>query len=174
MEGISAQARLADMINHYQKLIFSVCYKLTGDYFAAEDLAQETFLSAYRRLDDFDGTNEKAWLCRIATNKSIDYLRSAGRRQVPTEEDFFHTQEEKRGSPEQTCIENEIRQRLTDCLSRLKPPYDEIARAYYLEERSAEEIADRRKQKLKTIQTQIYRARDMLRKMYGKEEFIGV
>ena len=65
------------MIDQYDKLIFSICYKLTGDYFMAEDLMQETFLTAYQKYNTFDGNNEKAWLSRIAANKSIDYLRSA-------------------------------------------------------------------------------------------------
>ena len=47
---------------------------MTADYFAAEDLAQETFLSAYEHFRNFDGSNPKAWLCRIATNKCIDYI----------------------------------------------------------------------------------------------------
>ena len=52
----------------------------------------------------------------------------------------------------------------------LKPPYNEVARDYYLRELSAKEIAARRSQSLKTIQTQIYRAKEMLKRMYGKEE----
>ena len=69
------EERFSIMVDTYQNLIFSVCYKVTGDYFMAEDLAQESFLAAYRNLDSFEGENEKAWLCRIATNKSIDYFR---------------------------------------------------------------------------------------------------
>ncbi len=172
MEEIGAQDRLAEMVDCYQKLIFSVCYRMTGDYFAAEDLTQETFLSAYQKWDSFDGANEKAWICRIAANKSIDYLRSAGRKQVPTEDAFFHHQEERHNLPEQVLIENEIKQRLSQCCEKLKYPYNEIARAYYLEERSASEIAAERQAKLKTIQTQIYRTREQLRDMFGKEELI--
>lgn len=71
---------LERLIRQYQNLIYSICYRLTGDYFDAEDLAQDTFLSAYKNLDHFDGANERAWLCRIATNKCIDYLKRAGRR----------------------------------------------------------------------------------------------
>ena len=71
-------------MNQYGNLVFSICLKTTGDYFASEDLAQETFIAAYKAYDSFDGSNEKAWICRIAGNKSIDYLRSAERRSVPT------------------------------------------------------------------------------------------
>ncbi|MCX4321186.1 MAG: RNA polymerase sigma factor, partial [Lachnospiraceae bacterium] len=98
------EERLSRMVDTYQNLVFSVCYKVVGDYFAAEDLAQETFLSAFKNLDTFEGANEKAWLCRIATNKGIDYLRSSGRRAVPTEDIFFEQQVEDRGSPEEICL----------------------------------------------------------------------
>ncbi len=158
------------MIDTYDKLVFSICYKLTGDYFAAEDLMQETFLSAYQKYESFDGNNEKAWICRIATNKSIDYLRSASHRNIPTEDVFFEQAVEERGSPEEICIEEEVKNTLRQQCERLKPPYDEIARAYYLEERSPKEIAMKQGKNVKTIQTQIYRARQMLKKFYGKEE----
>ena len=151
---INKEERLSMMVDTYQNLVFSVCYKVTGDYFAAEDLAQEAFLSAYKNLDDFEGDNEKAWLCRIATNKSIDYLRSARRRESPTEDLFF---------------EREVKERLLEYCGRLKAPYNEIAKSVYYDEKKADEIAKERNENVKTVQTQIYRARNMLRKIYGKE-----
>ncbi|NLL77643.1 MAG: sigma-70 family RNA polymerase sigma factor [Clostridiales bacterium] len=166
---MNKEEQLSEMIDTYQNLVFSICYKVTADYFAAEDLTQEAFLAAYKNLDSFEGTNEKAWLCRIATNKSIDYLRSAGRRVVPTEDIFFEQQSETRSSPEEMCLEKEVRERLLEYCSKLKSPYDEIAKAVYYDEMKAEEIARRRNENIKTVQTQIYRARDMLRKLYGKE-----
>ena len=143
---------------------------MTADYFASEDLTQDTFLAAYSHLKDFDGRHEKAWLCRIATNKCLDYLQSAGRRSIPTEdvgmdEAYSHGQ-----TPESAVLEEEVRQTLLDRCRSLKPPYDEIAKAYYYDEMDAAEIAVLRGMKLKTVQTQIYRARSMLRKMYGKEK----
>lgn len=165
-----SESRLSELIDTYEKLVFSICYRMTGDYFAAEDLAQETFLSAFQKYDSFDGQNEKAWLCRIAANKSIDYIRQAGRRNVPTEDSFFEGVTERRAGPEELCMEEEVKNELLLKCGRLKPPYDEIAREYYLEEMSAAEIAAKRKTNIKTIQTQIYRARDMLRKLYRKGE----
>ena len=168
--SVCTESRLEELIDSYDKLVFSICYKTTGDYFAAEDLTQETFLAAFQKYGTFDGTNEKAWICRIATNKSIDYLRSASRRNVPTEDSFFETAVEKGGSPEEICMEDEIKVQLERYCRELKPPYDEVAKAYYLNEQSPGEIALRLGQNVKTIQTQIYRAREMLRKRYRKEE----
>ena len=58
---------------------------------------------------------------------------------------------------------------LQEKCGQLKPPYDEIAKLYFCEERPASEIAELKQKNLKTVQTQIYRARAMLRKLYGKE-----
>ena len=66
-------------------------------------------------------------------------------------------------------MEEEIKSRLAENCRSLKPPYNEIARDYYLREMSAQEIAHSRNVNLKTIETQSYRARDLLRKIYGKE-----
>ena len=85
VNGMNREEQLAALIDSYQNLIFSICYKMTSDYFASEDLAQETFLSAYKHLGSFDGRYEKAWLCTIAANKCRDYLQSAGRRSIPME-----------------------------------------------------------------------------------------
>lgn len=169
MKSKCSESRLSELIDTYEKLVFSICYRITEDYFAAEDITQETFLSVFQKYDTFDGSNEKAWICRIATNKSIDYVRNAGHRSIPTEDGFFAGVMEKRGSPEELCMEEEVKSSLEKSCESLKPPYDEIARDYYLKEMSAKEIAQSRNVNLKTIQTQIYRARDMLRKIYRKE-----
>ena len=143
---------------------------MTSDYFASEDLAQETFLSAYKHLGEFDGKYEKAWLCRIATNKCLDYLQSAGRRVIPTEDVVMNETCTYEGAPETVCLEEEVRQTLLNRCMSLKPPYDEIAKAYYYDEMNVVEISAQRGMKVKTVQTQIYRARAMLRKLYGKEK----
>ena len=157
------------MIDDYQDLVFSICYKMTQDYFAAEDLSQEAFLSAYESLINFDGKNEKAWICRIAKNKCLDYVKASGRRALPTEDSYFSFQEDSAQTPEEACLENEVREELYRSCESLHPPYDEIAMDYYYHEMNAEEIAQKRGKNLKTVQTQIYRARGMLRKCYRKE-----
>ena len=168
-KDIGREEQLSALIDSYQHLVFSICYKMTTDYFASEDLTQDTFLSAYQHLAEFDGKHEKAWICRIATNKCLDYLQSAGRRSVPTADLGLEGARAPDG-PEGICLEKEVRETLlARCLS-LKPPYDEIAKAYYYDELDAGEIAKRRGVGKKTVQTQIYRARSMLRRMYEKEK----
>ena len=53
---IGKEAYLQYLMDTYQNLIFSICYKMTGNYFDAEDLTQDTFLAAYKSLDTFDGS----------------------------------------------------------------------------------------------------------------------
>ena len=88
-DKISDQEYLVSLIESYQNLIFSICYKYTSNYFDAEDLTQDTFLSAYKNFSHFDGKNEKAWLARIAVNKCLDFQKRSVKGEVPTQEDFL-------------------------------------------------------------------------------------
>lgn len=169
MDFISREEQLEVLIDRYQSLIFSICYKMTSDYFTAEDLAQETFLTAYEKFALFDGRNEKAWICRIAANKCLDYLKHSGRRSIPTEEEYFIGQQTERPSPEEQCLEDEVREELKRACTQLKPPYDEIALEHYYYEMNVSEMAEKRNKNPKTIQTQIYRARGLLRKAMDKK-----
>src|SRR5881394_3615219 len=52
-----------------------------GNHAAAEDLAQETLVKAFKSMAQFDVTsNAKAWISTILRNTWIDYLRAAGKR----------------------------------------------------------------------------------------------
>lgn len=158
-------------MNTYQNLVFTICYRLTGSYFDAEDLAQDTFLSAYKHLPYFDGKNEKAWISRIATNKAIDFLKQAGRRSYATEDTFFtDLPAPSAGSPEARYLEKEVQEQLRLQCEKLKEPYREIALLYFWEEKTVAEIAGQLERNPKTVQTQVYRAKAMLRKQYGKED----
>ena len=158
-----------NLSEQYDK-IYRYCYFKVKNACLAEDLTQETFLFFFQKYQTFDGENEKAWICRIATNKSIDFLRSASRRSVPVEDTFFELEAEKRGSPEDICMEEEIKNQLALRCDGLKPPYNQEARDYYLMELSPKEIAAKQGKSIKTIQTQIYRASQMLKKIYREEE----
>lgn len=170
MEKIDSKENFIRLLRQYQNLVFSICLKLTGDYFAAEDLTQETFLSAYQHMGTFDGQAEKAWICRIASNKCTDYLRAAARRTVPVEEEELQSaagvaKEEPLG----LVLNRELLAELKTACEALNPPYREIALAHYVEGKTAGEIAAKQGASLNTVKTRIYRAREMLKKSIGKE-----
>ncbi len=173
MEKIDSKENLTRLVNQYQNLIFSICLKITGDYFASEDLTQETFLSAYKHWEEFNGQAEKAWLCRIASNKSIDYCREAARRQVPTLEEDMPTEALiQKDDPLKQTMNHEVLRELEKSCKALSPPYDRIAREHFLEGKPAGEIARQSGVGLNTVKTQIYRAKDMLKKSFRKEMLI--
>lgn len=172
MSKIDSNEIISRLIKEYQNLIFSICLRHVGDYFIAEDLTQETFISAYTHLDTFNGENEKAYLARIASNKCIDYLRSAGRRMIATPEEEMPEESSERDELINSVMNKEILANIQEVVDNLPPPYREVARLYFVEDRSAKEIAFELSTPLKTVQTRIYRARDLVKAKIRKEDLI--
>jgi RNA polymerase sigma-70 factor (ECF subfamily) len=94
--------------------------------------------------------------------------KRADRQSIPTEEEYFLTQRDKEPSPEDNVLENEVKRQLSERCNNLKSPYREIALDFFCRELTAAEIAENTGKNLKTVQTQIYRARAMLQKTYRK------
>ena len=170
VENIDSKEDFIKLVQQYQNLVFSICLKLTGDYFAAEDLTQETFISAYRHRETFDGQAEKAWLCRIASNKCVDYMRSLHRRAVPVaEEELPERVADLREEPLSRLLNQEILSEFAAACNALKSPYREVATAHFIRGKPAAEIAEETKVGVNTVKTQIYRARELMKKSLGKE-----
>ena len=167
---IDSKENFIKLIQQYQNLVFSICLKLTGDYFTAEDLAQETFLSVYRCGNIPEEQAEKAWICRIATNKCIDYLRASKRRVVPVaEEELPEQTASSLEEPLARVLNRELLAEVAAACEELKPPYREVAAEYFVRGKPAAEIAKETKVSVNTVKTQIRRAREMLKKSLGKE-----
>lgn len=88
---------------------------------------------------------------------------------MPTEDDYFVTLAADRTTPEEEYLEQEVKDRLYRCCMQLKSPYREVALDYYYHEMEIGEIVSKTGKNIKTLQTQIYRAKGMIRKLYGKE-----
>ena len=85
--GTMTQQEFTALISQYEKLVYTICRQFVGDDALAEDLAQETFLSAWMHRDDCPPGSYSLWLARIAANKAKDHLKSAYHRRVHAEED---------------------------------------------------------------------------------------
>lgn len=169
MEIIDSKENLIRLINQYQNLVFSICLKMTGDYFTAEDITQDTFLAVFNHWHEFDGVNEKTWICRIATNKCIDYTRAAARKDSFMDDEELGTIPDKE-TPEHEVINKEVMREFEKAIDELEEPYKSVAMNHFIDGKTAKEISINSGIGLKTIQTQIYRAKSMLKQTIRKED----
>jgi RNA polymerase sigma-70 factor (ECF subfamily) len=135
------------LVEEHQAIVYNVCMRMLGTPAAAEDAAQEAFLSAWRNLATLRGDQFRAWLLRIAANACRDELRRRSRRPATSLEDAFEDgmpdpadpdplpeasllNAELRGGIQAALLELPEDQRLTVVLCDLQGlEYDEIARA---------------------------------------------
>ena len=134
---VPAQAREAElerMMQTYGNLLAGLCTGLLRDRDLAQDVVQETFVRAWRKMDDLRGgqRSEKAWLCRIAVNLCRDQQRTR----------WFRV--EKKAEPGENLLwcqpPDETSADVMEALSLLKPKYREALTLHYLENLSTEEL----------------------------------
>ena len=158
-------------IEKYEKLIFTVCFQFVKDYQEAQNLTQETFISAYTHIDSCNIETIKPWLSRIATNKAKDYLKSAYNRRVVLGNDG--SEEVSAVSilplPETLVLAKEGVENIKEYILNMKEPYYKVSVMYFLEEKSIDEISTILKRPKKTVQTQIFRAKNILKEYIDKE-----
>lgn len=74
--GKGDERAFEQLVISYEKMVYNLCLKMTGDREEAFDLSQETFLKAWHAIGLFQFDSKfTTWLCRIASNTCIDYLR---------------------------------------------------------------------------------------------------
>ena len=97
-------------------MVIGVSYRICGNAGLAEDIAQETFIRAWSKLSTFrlDG-NWKGWLCRIASNLTIDALR----RQKPTTDIENQKLQAPGDSPESAAVKSERARAVRAAIMRL-------------------------------------------------------
>jgi RNA polymerase sigma-70 factor, ECF subfamily len=107
-----------DLYRQHSRKLFSLACRMVGSPTEAEDLLQEIFLTAHRKLDGFRGESAlSTWLYRLATNQCLDYLRSrAARTDQVTEtldDELGWYQPGQRGLAEQTVSKIDLERALT-------------------------------------------------------------
>src|SRR5437899_3405569 len=88
------------IVNRYQTLLCSLAYSATGSLSQSEDLAQETFVTAWKQLADLREPDKlRSWLCRISRNLTYDALRRQGREPIHKAEPLEEIQELRAPEP---------------------------------------------------------------------------
>lgn len=160
-------AQFAGLVEQYQRLVYTVCYQLVQDHQLAEDLTQDTFVSAFTHMDSCPPEHYKPWLARIAANKARDHLKSAWARRVSAPGDDGMPQSPPPGAaappgPEDLTVTEDEAAAIRQMVRELKEPYLQVSVMYFLEERSVEEISRALRRPPKTVHTQLFRAKKML------------
>jgi RNA polymerase sigma-70 factor (ECF subfamily) len=127
-----AKARSGDpdafrvLVERHSRALFRLAFRMTGNQSDAEDVVQESFLRAYRQLAKFDDrASFGTWLYRIATNCSLDLVRSRNRRSEklapadPEIADPILSVADAGPSPERSTLSGEVRERVAEAMNDL-------------------------------------------------------
>jgi RNA polymerase sigma-70 factor, ECF subfamily len=174
-EQLVARAQSGDkrafelLVRKYQHKIVQLVSRLVGDA-DAPDVAQETFIKAWRALKGFQGNSAfYTWLYRIGINTAKNHLVARGRRpsnqdiDVEDAEQFGHTEHMSDvDTPEALLLSEEIKQKVGDTIARLPPDLRQAITLRELEGLSYEEIAEAMNCPIGTVRSRIFRAREAI------------
>jgi len=145
---------------------------MTGNEQDAEEVVQETFLRAYRKLDHFESrANFGTWLYRIATNCSFDLLekRKPTLKHTPLQDDEGEDLPLPANAPgpERLVLSAELKQKLAQAMEELTPLERSAFVLRHFENQSIEEIGKALDLKTNATKNSIYRAVQKLRRTLG-------
>jgi len=158
------------LVRKYQHRLTSVISRYVHDWAEAQDVAQESFIRAYRALGNFRGDSQfYTWLYKIGVNTAKNWLVSQGRRPPTEDVDAVDAVQYEGGgrlrdtdTPEQEMIRQEIEQTVAATVEALP---EELRMAITLREvegLSYEEIAEAMSCPIGTVRSRIFRARDAI------------
>jgi len=157
----------AVILSRYEKPVFSLAYRLCGDYNEAADLAQEAFLQIYRGLAQFDASKKFfPWMYRVAHNTCVNVIQRKPSNQVPLEEmpEISFTEVKTDEQPEAYYDNRELRSNIDGAIEELPEKYREVIVLRFMVGLSYQEIADKVGVTLSAVETRIYRGRQLLQK----------
>ena len=162
----------AEIISRYQNKVYSTAYSYTRDHEEAKDLTQEIFIKLYNNLENFrNKANLSTYLFRIAVNKCIDWTRKKRAKTVSIlacqndeEADIYDFIADYHSNPEEIFLKQENADIIRAEIARLPEIYKTVMIMYYFQDFSPQEIADILNVPRKTIDTRLFRARNLIKK----------
>lgn len=160
------------LIKRYERPIYHLAYRLSGNYDDAHDIAAETFLRIYRAIGTFQcAITLPAWINRIVANVFYDTRRHAHRHPSvsldalveKTGDAFMNSDTRTDASPEGHAEENEKRRILGEAIQSLPDYQRTMVNLFHSEGRTYEEIADIMAIPVGTVKSRLNRARLALR-----------
>lgn len=158
------------LVRKYQHKIAKLIGRYVSDQSEVLDVAQETFIKAYRALPSFRGESAfYTWLYRIAINTAKNHLVAQGRR--PPDADIDATEAEQfdgqsalkeYGSPERMVLKDEIERVIFEAIDELPEDLRTAITLRELEGMSYEEIAQTMSCPIGTVRSRIFRAREAI------------
>jgi RNA polymerase sigma-70 factor (ECF subfamily) len=162
----ASERAFLELVRRYERSVFAVIVRLVRDPSRAEELAQDTFVRAFQRLDTYDAERKfSTWLLAIAHHAAVDELR---RRQVRTEPldealpSHARASDSKQDTPAMAAERAELRQMLAAAIRGLRPEYAELVALRYEQELALEEIGEITGLPMGTIKSYLHRARTEL------------
>ncbi len=114
------------LVEQHSRVIFRLAFRMTGNEQDAEDVVQETFLRAYRRLADYEArASFSTWLYRIASNYALDLIRMRKRHEEKRERassenhDVLQSIPEAGPGPDRIVYGSQVKDRVNAALDEL-------------------------------------------------------
>ena len=156
------------LVLRYQRMVFFYLRNFPFPPQVHEDLAQETFLRAYRNIDRFDpekGAAFSTWLMTIARNLALNERAKAGLRKERSrglrEEEYGRME---KGPPEILELRR-LKSRVREAMSRLPEQFHTAVVLSYFDELSLEEIARIESCPVGTVKSRVFRGKQILREI---------
>jgi len=150
------EKQIESVLQKYSKMVYRLAYVRTKNRADAEDLLQEVFLRFLKSNIQFnDDEHCKAWLIRTTINYSKNLLTSAWFRKTVFQED---------GLENYANVAEKGKSDIFYAVLELPAKYRVIVHLYYYEDLSVAEISTMLNRKESTVKTQLYRARELLKK----------